>query len=181
MIVLRQKAYFEEQKEKMRIMEDIDPLTGVLSHNGFRKKVEELLTNNPDTPYTISYNNIKDFKFINDSFGWKAGDELLKFWTERSLEVLTDKEAIGRYDGDHFVILRCIGGNEQILQDEKYILTPVRNYFSDRGKDFVVRLCSGIYVLMPEDYKDINVDKMLDYARIAERKVRESKKEGFEF
>lgn len=181
MLVLRQKAYFEEQKEKMRIMEDIDPLTGVLSHNGFRKKVEELLTNNPDTPYTISYNNIKDFKFINDSFGWKAGDELLKFWTERSLEVLTDKEAIGRYDGDHFVILRCIGGNEQILQDEKYILTPVRNYFSDRGKDFVVRLCSGIYVLMPDDYKDINVDKMLDYARIAERKVRESKKEGFEF
>ena len=67
MLVLRQKAYFEEQKEKMRIMEDFDPLTGVLSHNGFRKKVEELLTNNPDTPYTISYNNIKDFKFINDS------------------------------------------------------------------------------------------------------------------
>ena len=181
MLVLRQKSYFEEQKEKMRLMEDIDPLTGVLSHNGFRKKVEELLINNPDTAYTISYNNIKDFKFINDSFGWKVGDELLKFWTERSLEVLTDKEAIGRYDGDHFVLLRCICGNEQILQDEKYILNPLRNYFSDRGKDFTVRLCSGIYVLMPDDYKDINVDKMLDYARIAERKVRETKKEGFEF
>ena len=181
MLVLRQKSYFEEQKEKMRLMEDIDPLTGVLSHNGFRKKVEELLINNPDTAYTISYNNIKDFKFINDSFGWKVGDELLKFWTERSLEVLTDKEAIGRYDGDHFVLLRCICGNEQILQDEKYILNPLRNYFRDRGKDFTVRLCSGIYVLMPDDYKDINVDKMLDYARIAERKVRETKKEGFEF
>lgn len=181
MLVLRQKSYFEEQKEKMRLMEDIDPLTGVLSHNGFRKKVEELLINNPDTAYTISYNNIKDFKFINDSFGWKVGDELLKFWTERSLEILTDKEAMGRYDGDHFVILRCMGGNEQILQDEKYILNPLRNYFSDRGKDFTVRLCSGIYVLMPDDYKDINVDKMLDYARIAERKVRETKKEGFEF
>ena len=181
MLVFRQKAYFEEQKEKMRIMEDIDPLTGVLSHNGFRKKVEELLADNPDTPYTISYNNIKDFKFINDSFGWKAGDELLRFWTERNLEVLTDKEAIGRYDGDHFVILRCIGGNEQILQDEKYIINPVRNYFSDRGKDFIVRVCTGVYVLMPNDYKDINVDKMLDYARIAEGKVRETKKEGFEF
>ena len=57
-LVLRQKAYFEEQKERMRLMEDIDSLTGVLSHNGFRKKVEELLANNPDTPYTISYNNI---------------------------------------------------------------------------------------------------------------------------
>ena len=181
MLVLRQKSYFEEQKEKMRLMEDIDPLTGVLSHNGFRKKVEELLINNPDTAYTISYNNIKDFKFINDSFGWKVGDELLKFWTERSLEILTDKEAMGRYDGDHFVILRCMGGNEQILQDEKYVLAPVRNYLKDRGKDFIVRLCTGIYVLMPDDYKDINVDKMLDYARIAERKVRETKKEGFEF
>jgi diguanylate cyclase (GGDEF)-like protein len=162
-------------------MEDIDPLTGVLSHNGFRKKVEELLINNPDTAYTISYNNIKDFKFINDSFGWKVGDELLKFWTERSLEILTDKEAMGRYDGDHFVVLRCMGGNEQILQDEKYVLAPVRNYLKDRGKDFIVMFCTGIYILMPDDYKDINVDKMLDYARIAERKVRETKKEGFEF
>ena len=180
-LVLRQKAYFEEQKERMRLMEDIDSLTGVLSHNGFRKKVEELLANNPDTPYTISYNNIKDFKFINDSFGWKAGDELLKFWTERSLEVLTDKEAIGRYDGDHFVVLRRLGGNEQILQDEKYVMTPVRNYFKDRGKNYIVRLCTGLYVLMPEDYHDVDVDKMLDYARIAERKVRETKKDGFEF
>jgi len=180
-LVLRQKAYFEEQKERMRLMEDIDPLTGVLSHNGFRKKVEELLANNPDTPYTISYSNIKDFKFINDSFGWKAGDELLKFWTERSLEVLTEKEAIGRYDGDHFVVLRCIGGNEQIIQDEKYVLTPVRNYFKDRGKDYLVRLCTGMYVLMPTDYQDINVDKMLDYARIAEKKVRATKRDGFEF
>ena len=180
-LVLRQKAYFEEQKERMRLMEDIDPLTGVLSHNGFRKKVEELLANNPDTPYTISYSNIKDFKFINDSFGWKAGDELLKFWTERSLEVLTEKEAIGRYDGDHFVVLRCIGGNEQIIQDEKYVLTPVRNYFKDRGKNYLVRLCTGMYVLMPTDYQDINVDKMLDYARIAEKKVRATKRDGFEF
>jgi len=180
-LVLRQKTYFEEQKERMRLMEDIDPLTGVLSHNGFRKKVEELLANNPDTPYTISYSNIKDFKFINDSFGWKAGDELLKFWTERSLEVLTEKEAIGRYDGDHFVVLRCIGGNEQIIQDEKYVLTPVRNYFKDRGKDYLVRLCTGMYVLMPTDYQDINVDKMLDYARIAEKKVRATKRDGFEF
>ena len=180
-LVLRQKAYFEEQKERMRLMEDIDPLTGVLSHNGFRKKVEELLANNPDTPYTISYSNIKGFKFINDSFGWKAGDELLKFWTERSLEVLTEKEAIGRYDGDHFVVLRCIGGNEQIIQDEKYVLTPVRNYFKDRGKNYLVRLCTGMYVLMPTDYQDINVDKMLDYARIAEKKVRATKRDGFEF
>ena len=70
---------------------------------------------------------------------------------------------------------------EQILQDEKYVLAPVRNYLKDRGKDFIVRFCTGIYVLMPDDYKDINVDKMLDYARIAERKVRETKKEGFEF
>ena len=95
--------------------------------------------------------------------------------------MLTEKEAIGRYDGDHFVVLRCIGGNEQIIQDEKYVLTPVRNYFKDRGKNYLVRLCTGMYVLMPTDYQDINVDKMLDYARIAEKKVRATKRDGFEF
>ena len=44
-----------------------------------------------------------------------------------------------------------------------------------------MQICSGVYVLTPEDYKRIDVDHMLDYARVAERRVRETRKAGYEF
>ena len=40
------------------------------------KVVEEVLRDHPDIPYILSYNNITNFKYINDRFGMKAGDEL---------------------------------------------------------------------------------------------------------
>ena len=92
----------------MRLLIDHDPLTGVLSLSGFRKRVEELLLQHPDTPYVLSYSNIKNFKYINDSLGMEAGNELLRFWAERSVAVMNDLDAIGRIEADHFAVLRHI-------------------------------------------------------------------------
>ena len=64
-----------EQEKEVLWLEDHDSLTGALSLAGFRKKVEELLRSHPDIPYLLAYVNIKNFKFVNDSLGMKAGDE----------------------------------------------------------------------------------------------------------
>lgn len=179
--VMKQNAIHLEQEEKMRHMIDHDALTGIWSLNGFRKRVEELLHLHPDKQYFISYNNIRNFKFINDSFGMSAGDELLRFWADTSLLMLGENEAIGRIEGDHFVVLREAKGDEILNEDKDKVLDPVRNFFVDRGKDQKVQICSGIYVLTPEDYQLINVDRMLDFARVAEKRVRDSGREGYEF
>ncbi len=180
-VILKQHTIRLEQDEKMRRMIDHDLLTGSLSLNGFRKLVEELLRKHPDIPYLMSYNNIKDFKYINDSFGRAAGDELLKFWVEKTYEMLTDVEAMGRIENDHFAVLRRIGGDEKMQRDDKVVFTPLRNFFIDQGKEMQVRICSGVYVLTEKDYQDIDVDRMLDFARVAENRLRDTKKDGFEF
>ena len=169
-------------EEKMRLMTDYDPLTGVYSMNGFRKRVEALLRACPDTPYFLSYNNIRDFKFINDSLGREAGDALLRFWAARSLQELSEKdEAIGRIDADHFAVLRHIAGEEKIREDEKNVFGPVHDFFINQGKDYRVQICSGIYVLTPKDFRNIDVDHMIDLARVAEKRVRDSRKGAYEF
>ena len=132
-------------------------------------------------PYLLSYNNIKGFKYINDSLGMDAGDELLRFWAGKSLEVLSDEEAIGRIGSDQFAVLRRMGGGAQMRKDEKDVFEPTRNFFIDRGKDVRVRICSGVYALMPEDYQAPDVDHMLDCAHMAEEKVPNERKEGYGF
>ena len=178
----REDAVRKEHEEKMQQLMDHDPMTGLLNMNGFRKRVEELLRANPDKPYFLSYNNIRDFKFINDSLGREAGDELLKFWAGKSLEHLSENEAIGRVDGDHFAVLRLVAGEERMHEDEREVFTPVRNFFLDQGRgDRRVLLCSGIYVLTPKDFREIDVDHMLDLSRVAEKRIRIRRRGDYEF
>ena len=179
--VQRVRSVRKWHEQKMQQMMDHDPLTGVLSMNGFRKRVEELLHAHPDTPYFLSYNNLRDFKFINDSLGREAGDELLKFWAKKSMETLSDNEAIARTDADHFAVLRLITGEERMREDEEQVINPVQNFFVDQGIDKRVQMCSGIYVLTPKDFRQVDVDHMLDLARVAEKRVRDSRRGSFEF
>ena len=170
-----------EQAEKMRRLIDHDPLTGVYSLHGFRRRVEELLRAHPDIPYLLAFNNIRSFKYINDSLGMAAGDELLRFWAGKTRATLSDEEAMGRITGDRFAVLRRAGGEERVRRDDREVIDAVRNYFVDRGKGIRVQVCGGIYVLTPEDYRQIDVDHMLDFARVAEKRVRSTRNDGYEF
>lgn len=169
------------QEEKMRRLIDRDPLTGAYSMDGFRKKAEELLRLHPDETHILIYVNFKSFKYINDSLGRKLGDDLLRFYVAKSSEVLAEDEAIGRLEGDHFALLTHFIDDECFLSNEENVLDPTRNYFIDRGKENRVQICGGIYVLAPEDYRNIDVDHMLDLARVAEKRVRDTRKDGYEF
>ena len=179
--VLKNRAIRVAHEEKLRQLVDHDPLTGVFSLDGFRKQATELLRSHPDAPYLLVYANIKNFKFINDSLGMSSGDELLRFWANHTLATLSDEEAIGRITADRFVVLRRNGGDEALRKDDQEVLAPVRNYFIDQGKENRVLLCGGIYVVTPTDHQQINIDHMMDCARMAEKKVRDTRNEGFEF
>ncbi len=180
-IVQKLHAMRMEQDEKIRQMRDIDPLTGVYSLSGFRKRVEELLRAHPDIPYLLAYTNIRNFKFVNDSLGMEAGDELLRYWVDRTVEALSEEEAIGRITGDRFAVLRRSVGEDLLNRDDHEVIDSVRNYFVDKGLESRLQICGGVYVLTPEDYRQIDVDHMLDCARVAEKRVRNTRKDGYEF
>jgi diguanylate cyclase (GGDEF) domain len=179
--VLKIRSVRLEQAEKMRRLIDHDPLTGVYSLDGFRKRAVEILRAHPDIPYLLAFTNIRNFKFVNDSMGMPAGDELLRFWAGRTLETLSEEEAMGRVSCDRFVVLRRAEGEEKVHRDDQDVIDSVRNYFIDRGKGHRLQVCGGVYVLTPEDYRKPDVDHMLDFARVAEKRVRETRKDGYEF
>ena len=180
-IVLKWRAVRKEHEEKLRWLTDHDQLAGALSLNGFRKRVEDLLRVHPDTPYLLSYINFKNFKYINESLGRASGDALLRFYVDSTKNHLSNEEALCRIEADHFAVLSRAEGDDGLRKGNQTVLDSVRNYFVDRGKGHQVQICGGIYVLTPEDYQKINVDQMLDYARVAEKKVRDTHKDGYAF
>ena len=78
-------------------------LTGVYNHEYFYQMVKKRLAEDPDGEYSIVCSNIDNFKLVNDTFGNKAGDELLKEIASISKLTVGDTGFCGRFGADRFL------------------------------------------------------------------------------
>lgn len=69
-------AYKRLHEQKYKATHDL--LTGLYNRREFFSKVEKILDAEPDVPRYMVATNIKNFKLINDLFGLKLGDTILK-------------------------------------------------------------------------------------------------------
>lgn len=93
--------------ERMRVLADTDPLTGLLNRNGFLEAAnrEHAIAERTGNPLTLVVLDLNAFKQINDIHGHVAGDRLLsnigRSWRER----LRTGDILARHGGDEFVLL----------------------------------------------------------------------------
>lgn len=98
-IVLRER---DSMKRQRRIFYT-DPLTGGSNLEGFCRQAAKEIAAAPPSTYLVVYTNIVHFRFINDSFGRTAGDELIV----RLYEIYREScdGLCARADSDHFALL----------------------------------------------------------------------------
>lgn len=66
----------------LRYQAEHDPVTGYSNFAKFKTDAAELLATRGDRKYSLWYCDIRNFKFINDIYGYDIGDELLSYWAE---------------------------------------------------------------------------------------------------
>lgn len=83
-----------------------DPLTGVMNPRAFSElaQYELLRLRREARPFSIAYLDIDDFKKVNDFYGHKRGDELLKALVRCLSQNLRRTDMVARVGGDEFVI-----------------------------------------------------------------------------
>jgi len=93
-----------EYQDTLINMSYTDSLTKLHNRRYFEEKIIEMdITDN--YPLTIIMGDINGLKFINDSFGHDAGDEMLIEVSEIMKESCNDTSLISRMGGDEFVIV----------------------------------------------------------------------------
>jgi diguanylate cyclase (GGDEF)-like protein len=80
-----------------------DSLTGVKN----RGRITEVLTERVAEagPLGVIMLDLDKFKSVNDTFGHAAGDAVLVLAAQRLSEALTEKDALGRYGGEEFLVI----------------------------------------------------------------------------
>jgi len=84
-----------------------DPLTDLPNRSLVLDRAEQLLARarRLDVPVTALFMDIDGFKHINDRYGHRTGDEVLRQVGGRLKTVLRDNDTVGRLGGDEFVML----------------------------------------------------------------------------
>lgn len=168
-IISEQKKEFDDNNFQFQ---DIDQLTGTLNINGFRKRAEYPIRNNPNEKYVMWFCDIKKFKFVNDLFGYEVGDRLIRYWAGLVVKLIGDNEACGRFSGDTLVTLTKFKGEDDIRKNFDIVCNKVCNYLIRPGTSYNVEIAAGIYELKPEDMSNPNINQMFDWANVAQKSVK---------
>ncbi|MEG0257555.1 MAG: EAL domain-containing protein [Christensenella sp.] len=148
-----------------------DELTGYSNYPKFLIDAEKLLLNNKDKKYTFWYSDLKNFKYVNDMFGYEVGDRVLRYWANVIEGNLREGETFCRASGDKFMALRVYTSKEEAEQRFNWAAEQLANYWETAEQGYKLELCAGIYCVSKED-ENIRVSDMIDRANVAQKSIK---------
>ena len=159
-IIFIEKVINEYNKKAL-----IDKLTGVYNRLGFENEIEEKECN-----YFLIL-DLDNFKYINDNFGHKKGDEILKEFAWL-LKKYFRNDIIGRWGGDEFLI--CTNKNKDQIQS---IIETINEHLKEIQKSFDKTMNKKLSLSAGAcSNKNLDIQKRFHNADLALYKVKKSKK-----
>ena len=141
--ITEQKKYLE----RIEFLSFHDQLTGLFNRRFFEEELERLDV--PENlPLCVLIADVNGLKLINDSFGHKIGDELLKKSAEILQKSCVKNETVSRIGGDEFIILIP---KMQIKEVEKLVKRIKTNCESEKVSSVSVSLSVGWEVKYSQD------------------------------
>lgn len=160
-------------KEELERLAFSDPLTGLANRTSFHRRLElavEQVERSGSGSLAVLYVGLDDFKLVNDSFGHKAGDELLRESAVRLRHHTRAADLIGR-QGDEFLVLLGDVDTEGAELVARNLIDALQSPFSVVGSDVHLSASIGIS-LLPLDAR--SGEELLQHADIAMQSAKRS-------
>lgn len=116
---------YDEMKASFYDLKDYDQLTKLVTMSKFMKDAEQILeTAKEGERFAIVSTNFAHFKYINENYGYEAGDQVLYEYA-RTLELFECNLLAARESADRFLLLIRIDN----LEDVKHRITEMNEEF----------------------------------------------------
>jgi len=93
----------EQRTQRIYELSNLDPLTLLFNRTAFLSNLKSVIDTS-NKPLALLFIDLDGFKQINDSFGHKAGDEILRKTADRLKKSTQNEQLLCRWGGDEFLI-----------------------------------------------------------------------------
>ena len=158
-------AHIEDVTEQRHSAEQLewaathDGLTGLPNRFRFLERLGAYLEVAEPGSIAVLFIDIDNFKVINDSLGHDAGDQVVRATSERLRAVVRDRDMLGRFGGDEFIVmLRDLSGSYDPLDVAERLRTEIARPLVIDGAELFVTASIGITV---SDREGVTTGEML--------------------
>lgn len=167
---LRSMVALQRNNRRLSIVAYRDNLTGANNRQKFvidTTNILRYIKNN----FAFIYIDIEHFKYINDVFGYRFGDEVLKEYSKILAKSLKRGEAFARNNADSFIILRRYENKEELKKCQQKADEQLIEFVKKKQNNYIIKLCCGI--CCHEDViEELTVDGYLDRAIFAQDTIK---------
>lgn len=165
-----------ETVQKLKFLLARDPLTHMPNMDSFRQMTEAMIQRHPDLSYALIRMDIDKFRMINQMYGTKEGDNILRYigvkiqeWIGPLQEEDNDS-TYGRISSDIFYV--CMPANASDIQEIiDFIQAALRAY----PIKFEMIMSFGVYITCEADRTEhVSVSTLMDRAASAQKTVKNS-------
>jgi len=154
--------------EEIRTLSIQDPLTGIFNRIYLMERLPQEIkrSHRYGHPLSIIMCDIDHFKEVNDEFGHRAGDQILKEFVQcLTVSVRQDIDWIARYGGEEFLIVLP----ETDLQPACLVAERLRSVVSEKvfrlkGKDIRITSSFGVSSFNPAKGQKTTFDVLMEEA-----------------
>lgn len=164
----------QEANKKLEFMATKDFLTGINNRGHFFNLVNKIWdTELCENKYIfVAMLDLDKFKSINDTYGHKTGDDILKIFTKNIEKYLDEDDIFGRIGGEEFALVLPSNNETDSLNKLENIRKSTEELIvSSNSKDITFTVSIGVV----EKTDDVSIDVLLDDA---DKKLYEAKIAG---
>lgn len=174
------RSIMNSRKKWMTELENmlfVNKITGNSTYEKFKIDAKEILAKKYDPDrYVIISVDIDKFKYINDMFGYKEGDNLIAFIDSVFVNNCDQGELAAHINADNFVLLLKYTSKEKLRERLELLRCQIEEYKETYKKNYEITLSIGIYKIDDIDrYVNLDVDLIKDRATIPQKQVKNNK------
>lgn len=147
-----------------------DIVTGYSNFEKFKVDAQDILTEHPDTDYVMFYFNIKNFKYINETYGHSVGDQTLRAVADVLSKYVQEGETFARVISDTFIMLVRAKNNGGFMDVFNNIKNEVHDACLAVQDRFIVDFMTGILII-DETMHQYSINRLIDRAIMAGKSI----------
>ncbi|MGM5487722.1 MAG: diguanylate cyclase domain-containing protein [Nanobdellota archaeon] len=173
----------QENEDRLNVLAYTDHMTGLYNRKSFLEHLHQEIarSNREHTKKTLFYIDLNNFKDINDTFGHKAGDQIIIEVGHRLKQCVRETDYVHRLGGDEFALLLPHGEFTEVAHRiQSCVCTP---YLLGNTRITTISPSIGISIYEPHTNKQTieeAIDQLIQEADTSMYQAKELATKGYD-